>query len=72
MKIKSVKKISLENSEKMYDVIDVQPNNNFLIHTESNKFIVSHNSGKNIQMEQSKVFEMYTSILRKNAIKILG
>lgn len=72
MKIKSIRRLSLQQPEKMYDVIDVQPNNNFLVHTKSNKFIVSHNSGKSIQAEQSKVFEMYTSILRKNAIKILS
>lgn len=63
MKIKSVRKISSEVPEKMYDVINVQPNNNFLINTKSNKFIVSHNSGKDMQMEKNKVFDMYASIL---------
>ena len=33
---------------------------------------VNFKGGKSLQVEQSKVFEMYTSILRKNAVKILS
>lgn len=33
---------------------------------------VNFAKGKNLQMEQSKVFDMYTSILRKNAVKIFS
>lgn len=79
MRIKSIKRTQVEETP-VYDVINATPYNNFVIKS-GNSAIVSHNciideinfkNGKSIQMEQSKVFEMYTSILRKNAIKILS
>lgn len=79
MRIKSIKRIQVEETP-VYDVINANPYNNFLVKS-GESAVVAHNclidevnfkNGKNLQMEQSKVFEMYTSILRKNAVKIFG
>lgn len=79
MKIKSIRRIQVEETP-VYDVVNANPYNNFIVKS-GNSAIVAHNclidevnfkGGKSLQVEQSKVFEMYTSILRKNAVKILG
>lgn len=43
MKIKSIKKVKLSEPKQFYDVIEAQPHNNFLIKTNSDRYIVSHN-----------------------------
>ena len=43
MKIKSIKRTVLQEEKQFYDVIEAQPHNNFLIKTNSDRYIVSHN-----------------------------
>lgn len=43
MKIKSIKRIVLQEEKQFYDVIEAQPYNNFLIKTTSGNYVVSHN-----------------------------
>lgn len=44
MKISSIAKIKLSNPVDVYDMIDVTPNHNFLIKTQSKgQYVISHN-----------------------------
>lgn len=43
--MKVINKRVIECDELVYDVVNASPNNNFLLATKSNKFIVSHNCG---------------------------
>lgn len=78
MKIKSIKRIELEKPIPVYDVMNCKPNHNFFIKTNTSN-IVSHNcmdeinfaKGKNISMEQSKIFEMYSIILERISSRFL-
>ena len=48
--------------KQLYDVIDAQPFNNFLVANNSGGFVVSHNSkGADIQFEKNKVLETYNA-----------
>ena len=42
MKIRSIKKVTLEHPKQYYDVIEATPYNNFIVKT-NKKYIVSHN-----------------------------
>lgn len=44
MQITGIEKITLKNPVKVYDVMNANPYNNFLIKT-GNKYVVSHNCG---------------------------
>lgn len=78
MKIKSIKRIELDEPIPVYDVMNCKPNHNFFIKTNTSN-IVSHNcmdelnfaKGKNISMEQSKIFEMYSIILERISSRFL-
>lgn len=74
MKIKSIKKIELDQEIPVYDVVDATPYHNFLIKTPTSS-IVSHNcglldevdfvKGASVRMEQSKVMKLYNGVKRR-------
>ena len=72
MKIKSVKRVILDEPIPVYDVMNCKPNNNFFIKTNTSN-IVSHNcmdevnfgKGKDVNLEQNKLFTMYSIILER-------
>lgn len=74
IKIKSIRKVKLNNPIKLYDVVNATPNNNFLVKTNSN-YIVSHNCGFLDEMDftsgssqiegQSKIVSLYVTIKRR-------
>lgn len=78
MKIKSVKRIILDEPIPVYDVMNCQPNNNFFIKTNTSN-IVSHNcmdevnfgKGKDVSLEQNKLFSMYSIILERISSRFL-
>lgn len=75
MKIKSVRRITLDEPEPVYDVVNAGYNHNFFIKTSEGSYIVAHNcgildevdfvKGASIHMEQSKVMNMYRSVKRR-------
>ena len=75
MKIKSIRRITLDEPEPVYDVVNAGYNHNFFIKTSEGSYIVAHNcgildevdfvKGASIHMEQSKVMNMYRSVKRR-------
>ena len=43
MKITNIERVNYSKPVKVYDVINANPYNNFLIKTNDNNFVVSHN-----------------------------
>lgn len=78
LKINKIEEIQLEKPIPVYDVINCKPYHNFIIKA-NDSFVVSHNcmdelnfaKGKNISMEQSKIFEMYSIILERISSRFL-
>lgn len=81
MKILSVKNVKLDNLMPVYDVVNANPHNNFLVQTNSGKKIVSHNcamldevsfkEGASVNMEQSKIFTTYTGVLERMSSRFM-
>ena len=81
MKIKKVNNVKLDAPIPVYDVVNANPYNNFLIHTDSGKKIVSHNcamldevsfkEGASINMEQSKIFSTYVGVLERMSSRFM-
>lgn len=60
LRIRSLRYVN--EPKQLYDVIDAQPFNNFLVANKSGGFVVSHNSkGADIQFEKNKVLETYNA-----------
>ena len=74
MKIKSIRKISLDAPVPVYDILDSQPYHNFLIKTRSG-YVISHNcamldeldfaKGQDASIEKSAIMKLYSSVKRR-------
>lgn len=68
-------KVELNRLTPVYDVINAYPYHNFLVRTNSNEYVISHNCaimdevsfapGQNINYERAKIFNVYTNIKRR-------